>query len=100
MTASRSFSAKANQRALQVSDFKVCSADFRDEPKSYIGCDLVVPAPACVQFFPCRANLANQRRLDVHVNIFAIAVPLEFAGLDLALNGTQPAFDLQRLRPV
>src|SRR5260221_4329096 len=85
---------EGNQRALQVSNLEFRSADFRDEPQPNVGGDLVIATASRVQLLARCADLPNQRRLNVHVDVFAIKIPLEFAGFNLALNGTQAALDL------
>ena len=68
--------------------------DLVAEPQAYVGGDLVVAAAGGVEFYARLADLADQRRLDVHMDVLASGIPLELARFDLAFDGAQAPLDL------
>jgi hypothetical protein len=54
--------------------------------QAHVGRDLIVSAAACVQARARVADALGQRRLDVHVDVFARRVPAQLATLDLAAD--------------
>jgi hypothetical protein len=68
---------------LQAANIVLQSPDFFSHPQPEIKSHLVIPRPGRMQFRSCR-NALRQFRLDIHVHVFELALPLEFPGFDPA----------------
>ena len=66
-------------------------------PELDVGGDLVVPAPSGMELPADVADPLDERRLDVHVDVFAFEREREVPRLDLVANRGQPARDLPAL---
>ena len=72
------FLAERDERALQAGDFAEQHDDFIAQPEPHVEGDLVVARAGGVQF-GAGGHAPGQLGLDVHVDVFELGLPLEFA---------------------
>ena len=75
------FLAERDEGALQIGNFAEQQNDFIAQPEPHVERDLVVARAGGVQF-RAGGNALGQFGLDVHVDVFELGLPLEFAGGD------------------
>ena len=75
-------------------ELRVDAVERISRPELEVGCDLVVAAAGRVQLAADVAELLDQRRLDVHVHIFAIEDERQTPVLDLSLDFRQATHNL------
>jgi hypothetical protein len=71
------------ERALVGGERRVDGIDGRADPEPEIGCHLIVARARGMQPPGRRPDQLGQARLDVHVNVFKLALEFELARFDL-----------------
>ncbi len=86
------FLAERDEGALQIGDFAEQRDDFIAQPEPHVERDLVVARAGGVEF-RAGGNALGQLGLDVHVDVFELGLPFEFAGADFPADGVEAADD-------
>src|SRR5689334_21704917 len=90
---------QAQESLLQFANLRLKRYDFIPQPESDVQRHLVVPRPGSVQL-GARWITRRQSRLNDHVNVLEIGIPLELGGTDLMANFFQSLQNIVQLRGV
>ena len=88
---------RSARRSSSIASIEPLGRGARVEPQ--IGRDLIVAAARGVQPAAGVADLVDQPRLDVHVDVLERFVPRQLAARELLLDAPQPVDDRRRRRP-